>query len=270
MSALVAVVLLAGCTALPGGTAGEGDQIQQTAGLELSFEQLGSFALETEQAQLELTVENVGQSEAEKVSAQIFGASWISGSHSFGTLQGIDKAAGQPGGTAITQWTLDTPNVDTGTTDTFDATAKVTYIYTTEAIIPTALSPEGFSDAKTAPDVTTTAGPVQLSTDLKTPIPTKGTTSHSIPITITNAGDGTINGKVNISGKLIDAGGSVSLTGCDKSVSVDQESTVTCTLETPKGGVSFDTEAQLRITARYEYVQEASTTVKVRGVQGAG
>ncbi len=270
MSALAAVVLLAGCTALPGATGDTGDGVQATAGLDLSFQQLGSFALETEDAQLQLTVENVGQSEAESVSAQIFGASWISGSHSFGSLQGIDRAAGQPGDTGITQWELEPPNVDVGTTETFDATAQVSYVYTTVAIIPVALSPEGFAESQSTVTTSNTAGPVQLSTELETPIPTRGTDTHSIPITVSNAGDGTLSSQVDISGDLIDAGGEVSLSDCDKGVSVDQESSVTCTLETPQDGVSFDTEAQVRITARYEYVEEASTTVRVRGVQGAG
>ncbi|MFB6294202.1 MAG: hypothetical protein ABEI97_00435, partial [Candidatus Nanohaloarchaea archaeon] len=152
----------------------------------------------------------------------------------------------------------------------YDATTQVTYVYETTATIPAELSPEGFVTSQSTVDAATTDAPVQLSTDLKTPIPTQGSTSHTIPLTVTNAGDGTINSQVQLTGRVVDSGGSISLSGCDTAVSVDEEADVTCTLETPQNGVSVDTTAEIRITARYEYREETSTTVTVRGVQGAG
>ncbi len=266
-------LLLAGCTSAPGqvdGLFGGGeDEVPETDGLSLSFEQLGTFALETEEVTLELSVENVGQADAESIEAQVFGPSWISGSRSIGTLQGVDRAAGQAGESAVAEWSLSPPDVDTDTSQEYDATAQVTYVYETTATISAALSPEGFTTSQSTVEAGMTDGPVQMSTDLETPIPTQGETSHTIPLTITNAGDGVINSQVDLTGQLVGATGGISLTGCDTTVSVDEEADVTCTLETPEDGVSVDTTADIRITARYEYQEETSTTVTVRGVQGA-
>ncbi|MFB6294380.1 MAG: hypothetical protein ABEI97_01340, partial [Candidatus Nanohaloarchaea archaeon] len=138
-----ATVLLAGCTSAPGQVDGVfgGDEkdVPQTDGLSLSFEQLGTFALETGQATLALTAENVGQADAESIEARVFGPSWISGSRSLGALQAADRATGQGGGTAVAQWSLSPPDIDAGTSEEYDATTQVTYVYETTATIPVAL-----------------------------------------------------------------------------------------------------------------------------------
>lgn len=267
--AFLLAALITGCTAAPGIDGGS-EQEQQAQGLALTFEQLGTFTTETSPAELQLTVENVGQETAENVKATIYGASWISGSHTFNSpLDGVDQAAGQPGDTAITQWQLSPPDVDAGRQETFDATAQVSYDYTTSATIPVRLSPEGFVNQQSVASAATTAAPVQLSTDVETPIPTAGVTDHKIPVTVENSGGGSIASPVSLSGTVIGTGSGVSLSGCDSPVSVEEKASTTCTLTTPSDGVDFDTEAQIRLTASYTYRQETDTTVTVQGVQNA-
>lgn len=266
---LLVAIGLAGCTGT--GTAdgllgGQSEDTGATA-LTYSFKQLETFSLETEDIALELEAENVGQADAEDVTAELFGRSWITGSRSIGTLEGVDRAAGQSGGTGVARWQLSPPDVDDGQAETFDATARVTYIYETTATMSVELSPDGFVTSQSEVSAETTDAPVKISTDLETPIPTQGASSHSIPITIENVGGGDIVSQVDITGALVDSGNAISLSGCDTSVGVDQRAEVSCSLETPSDGVSFDTAAQVRINARYEYREETSTTVTVRGVQ---
>ncbi|MFB6294248.1 MAG: hypothetical protein ABEI97_00665, partial [Candidatus Nanohaloarchaea archaeon] len=202
---ILAALLLTGCTALPGGN---GEQAEEgpgdTAGLELSFQQLESFALAGQTTTLQLTAENVGQSDATGVQAQLFGQ-FSSGTASLGTLDAADRAAGQPGGSTVHEWTVDVPaDVPTGETETLTADVRVTYGYTTTATVPVTLSSKAFARSRSPVTVDSTAAPVRITSSVKSPIPTGGDTQrHTIPITVADVGPGSIvDGQVTINPDL--------------------------------------------------------------------
>ncbi len=84
---------------------------------------------------------------------------------------------------------------------------------------------------------------------------------------MTNVGDGTLESAVTLTPRLANPPEGVRLDcgGDTVSLSVTDESTTTCTLHTPEGGVSFETDIQVRVDARYRYSEEATTQVRVRG-----
>lgn len=266
--AVLFAVMLSGCTALPGGLLGGGDQGPDAQGLSISLQQLESFSLEGEEVTLQLRAENVGQGTAQDIRAQIFGA-FSSDSTNLGALQGIDRAAGQSGESLIHEWSRTTSgDVAEGETETLETGVKVTYDYDTRAVIPVQLDPESFVTSTSTVSVGNTAAPVQVSSDLESPIPTGGEeTEFSIPITVTNAGEGELESDVSLAPELVDPPSEVSLDcgGSPVTLSVTDEGTTTCTLSVPEDGVPFQTEVQIRVTAAYTYSQETTTTVSIRG-----
>ncbi len=169
---VLSAVLLAGCTAPQDASSGEGlnpgdilggggsDAVTDD-GLALSFQQVERFAVETEPVTLQLELENVGQGTARDIRAQLFGA-FSSGAADIGTLQGIDRAAGQPGGSTLHEWEQEAPDVSEGETETMEAGVKVAYGYGTTATIPVTLVSESFVQGRSTVSAANTAGPVAI------------------------------------------------------------------------------------------------------------
>lgn len=217
---------------------------------------------------LQLQLENRGQGTARDITAQLFGE-FSSDKVNLGTLEGIDAAAGQPGGSRIHEWEKDAPDVPEGKTETREVGVKVTYRYDTRATLPLPLSPDSFVRSQSPVAVSNTAAPVQISSDTAVPIPTGGDErEHSIRITVTNAGDGTIkDGAVVLDPRLVGPPEGVTLDcgGDTISLTVTDSATTTCTLVTPEGVVAVDTAVQVRIDATYTYSREKTTQVRIRG-----
>lgn len=273
MSILVAAILLAGCTGLPGGAGGNGEDATATQGLELSLQQLETFALETGSVTLQMEAENVGQATADGITATLSGPSYLAGSQaSLDSLEGADVAAGQSGDSTLTEWTFsDLPDVSQGEERVDDVEASVTYGYSTEGSIPVTLSEKAFVESSSEVAVEHTAGPLAVSTTFSSPVATGASNEHTVPITVENVGRGELDGDVEMSLQLLNPPSGVELTGeCGDGTltfSVAGTATRTCTLTSPDGGVPFETEVQIRTVSSYTYTQEVATTVTIRGVQ---
>ncbi|MDY6766024.1 MAG: hypothetical protein SVW77_01540 [Candidatus Nanohaloarchaea archaeon] len=270
-TAFIVLLLLAGCTAVPdavpGAGGGEGSPAE---GLSISFQQLGSYAEETGTATLQLRVENQGQGAARNINADLFGPGFVSGTASIDQLQGVDRAAGQSGETAIREWTLSSlPDLDPGRRRTYSAHVRVRYDYTTTATLPVTLSQESYAPENTSVRVSNIAAPVQFRSRVSSPIATGASTTHSVPVSIENRGSGELASPVSVTATLTDAPGGVSIDcgGNPVTVSLTDEAVLTCQLQTPGGGVPFETQLSIRLAATYTYQQEAETTLTVRGVQ---
>lgn len=264
LAVLIAVVLAAGCTSIPtGGQSDGGVSVTQNDGLAVSLRPASATFGPGDDVRLELVLENTGEA-----AADVTGVSW--GGAQFLTVDGcgqdrtsgaipelapVDRQAGTRGDRISVLRTCPHPSgigLESGGTDTFPATASVTYTYTTVATGSVTVVPEDPAGGNARMAVT--AGPVQAR--VTAPAETTGG-SVRIPVTVTNTGDGeVVGGTVTVSAEP----GSFS---CPDAQLIAGERSIECTLDA--GTVAADSVVRLRLELSYGYTEDVETGVRLRG-----
>ncbi|MCJ7478679.1 MAG: hypothetical protein MUP63_00685 [Candidatus Nanohaloarchaeota archaeon QJJ-7] len=272
---IIISISLAGCTSIPGqdDTSEEPQrsfEFTPKDGLTVSFSSLKSRYQNGEQMILEAEIENTGQATAENIEAQLFGASFISGNEYVGTLQGVDRAAEQPGERALPEWT---PTADaslvSGGERSFDAGVEVSYKYSTTVAAPFTIVPrEDFNGGNSEVSADNSASPVHASVDMTTPKPVigDGGVEISVPVTIQNIGEGEVD-SVNIDASLPNSDASVSRCGGDVPL-YDDRREVICHVSLPSDLVVPETTLNLKMELGYTYTETTATTFKVEELPG--
>ncbi|MFB6294249.1 MAG: hypothetical protein ABEI97_00670 [Candidatus Nanohaloarchaea archaeon] len=293
--ALVASILLAGCTALPGQGGGDEEdeaetryRITQNDGLSVSFQSLQPTYFDDGPITLDLSLQNTGQASADDIKAKLYGASFLAGigiSPARRTLQGVDKAAQQAGGIATATQTFQADNhsvnLRQGQTQSFPAGVRVMYDYSTNASASFSVVPRrDFTGGSALVTTDNTAGPVKASIKVQSPKPVSasgsgGTVTVSIPIQVRNVGGGQV--VSGIDGSRGDVGLNVgfprassstaSITGCSPSSFQfprgASQRRVVCTAEISQD--VFDTQLTLQADLDYTYFETQETSFSIEG-----
>lgn len=290
---LVAALAVAGCTALPTGGDQDDDEpdfrITQNDGLSLSFQSLSANYLEDSQIVLELTLQNTGQHLAENIQTELYGASFLIGlspdRSPSSSLQGVDRAAQQPGQTTSALWRTSNPvNLDQGDTQSYPAGVRVLYDYSTTASASFRVVPrEGFEGSSTKITTDNTAAPVKATFDLDSPKPVSNPSGDavevSIPVAVRNVGSGAVasnldgdTGDVAMNVTFPNAGNLANITDCGGSSGVHTfrlfqgSRDVICTASITQD--VFDTQLTLRADMDYSYFETQETSFRVEGLAG--
>ncbi len=295
---LVAAIALAGCTALPGG-GGDAEEVQQrfqitqNDGLTVSFQSLQGTYFEDGEIQLELDLQNTGESGAENIEAELFGASFLAGDTvdlSRTTLRAVDRAAEQPGGIATGTYRQSNPvDLRQGQTRTFPAGVRVMYDYTTEAAADFRVIPrEELTGQSSTVTTENTAGPIKADIEVQSPKPVSrdpdaDSVQFSIPVTVRNVAGGDVvsdiqgnRGEVEMEASFPLASDDVAtITDCGGSGEASRsfqfprgrtERQITCTAEISQG--QFDTQLSMEVDLDYTYFETAETTFQIEGLSG--
>ncbi len=262
---LIAAVLVAGCTALD--TSPSGDGVTTTSeGISLSLRSVESVVDPQDSVRVELSMENTGEQEASVTGLSWGGAPFMTASgcsqdRSVGdipTLAPVDTGTGTAGDTISVLRTCPYPDgvgVDPGETDTFPATASVTYDYTTVSTASVTIVPDDAAGGSASQS--TTAGPLRVSMTLpaETTPPQDGTLR--VPVMVENVGPGEVSGDITLDATpdALDCPSTVTLVGGSRSIE--------CTLSTGDSGV--ERSERLRLQFDYAYEAEAATSVRISG-----
>ncbi|MFB6159223.1 MAG: hypothetical protein ABEJ95_06235 [Candidatus Nanohalobium sp.] len=248
---------------------------------------------------LNMELENTGDSEVRNVAARIFGPAWLNTKYSksertksFGTL--YPETDSRPGMPKMETWSLNAPDIGENREVDYTIFSKIFYSYSASTTTDFKLvSSERFRDqgyTRTDASLETMSGPIQL--DIRGTTPKiyykedSNTIESEICIVATNSGSGTAFTSGEMNGReyelsqankdtirlSIDARGGVNFeaTG-DKSGNtvnvplVSGEEGYQCfTMST--GSLNNDeTNVNVQVTAEYNYVKEDQTTTTVEG-----
>ncbi len=295
---LVAVIALAGCTALPSSSDGDDEpetryRITQDDGLTLSFQSLQSSYFEDGQIVLEFTAQNTGQSVAENVEARLYGASFIAGDEldlSQTVLDGVDSEAQQAGGIATATYQADNPvDLRQGETRSFPAGVRAAYDYNTDASAAFRVMPrEDFPGGSELVTTENTAGPLKADIEVQSPKPVspppgEDSVTVSIPVVVQNVAGGKVvegingnRGDVDLTlefptadsetAEITDCGGSGGTSTSFSFPRGQTERQVVCTAEISED--VFDTQLTLEADLDYTYFETTETTFRVEGLSG--
>lgn len=295
---IIAAVVLAGCTALPGQGGDDDDsdtrfRITQDDGLTISFQSLQSSYFEDGQIVLDFSAQNTGQSVAENVEAKLFGASFLAGddlSLSTSTLRGVDREAQQAGGiTTATYQTQNPVDLREGETRSFPVGVRVAYDYNTSASAAFRVMPrDDFPGGSELVTTENTAGPVKANIEVQSPKPVspppnEDTVTVSIPVVVRNvAGGQVVTGISGDRGNLdmtlefpLASPDTAEVTDCSgagtNSTSFSfprgrDQRQVVCTAEISED--VFDTQLTLEADLDYTYFETTETTFRIEGLSG--
>lgn len=201
------VVIASGCAQTTGTTESEASTSSVTI---QNFSADRSQILSNQPARLSLTLVNEGGTDAENVVARIFNVvtesesgdadDWsIDGSSriSFGTLESADEENNLPARDTTRRWSLTAANLDPGTTIPYRFITEVNYRYETRGTSSITLMSSDRARQQgepQRPSIDTTAGPIQLQLDTRSPIvfyPGETSQVRDMCITVTNTGSGT-------------------------------------------------------------------------------
>jgi hypothetical protein len=282
------VLAVAGCTA-PGQSTDEDDsnnaelEVTQNDGLSVTFgSQASQYYTDASNAVLEATMKNTGEADANILSAQLFGASWASGTSCQGcsgvTLRGVERANNLDG--EQRSFTFTPPlnvNLDQGQSDTYRVGLRLRYNYEAETRSKlTLMSREEYRQnqpARTRMQNDVSAGPLQLSFTGKTPFPVRDNQQITVPVKVNNVGDGDIEDEtIRL---LVETEGGEVLEECHATASggyvgkemqvFDGQRTFNCRLNTSSFNPNPEQTVTIIATANYNYVEDTSTSVRVVG-----
>lgn len=216
LAVLLLTVLVAGCTVLPGDDGDDGQtgvEPTQNSGMTISFSSLASSYDEGEDVALRLTAENTGEATAHDLVARMYGPLFFTeaacGALRRGAgvrLGGVDTAAGQSGQETAVEWTCsNTLDLPRGETRDFTAGAALAYEYRTDARAAFRVVPRAaFSGSSSPASTDRTAGPLDVSIDLSTPVTidpqeeqTTTETTFNVTELVVRPGAGTITFRFN-------------------------------------------------------------------------
>ncbi|MFB6294381.1 MAG: hypothetical protein ABEI97_01345 [Candidatus Nanohaloarchaea archaeon] len=295
---LIAVIALAGCTALPGGSQEEDQRdtryrITQDDGLTISFQSLQSSYFEDGQIVLEFTAQNTGQSVAKNLQARLYGASFLAGNDLSLTqtrLDAVDQEAQQAGGITTATYQVNNPvNLRQGETRSFPAGVRVKYDYNTTATAAFRVMPrEDFPGGSELVTTENTAGPLKADIKVQSPKPVspppgQNTVTVSIPVVVRNVAGGQVvqgingnRGDVSLSlafplassstAQITDCGGSGSSSTTFQFPRGQTQRQIVCTAEISKD--VFDTQLTLEANLDYTYFETTETTFRIEGLSG--
>lgn len=294
---LVAAVVLAGCTALPGG-GGDTDEteqryrITQEDGLTISFQSLQPNYFEDSQIVLDFSAQNTGQSVAENVNAKLYGASFLAGkslSLSQTQLTGVDQAARQPGGITTATYQENNPvDLRQGETRSFPAGVRVAYDYNTSASAAFRIVRRAdFGGTSELVTTDNTAAPVKAKIQVQSPKPVSSPSGDSInisiPIKVQNVGGGSVvKGISGDRGEVeMDVSFPLASSGTAKITECGASSGSTATFSFPRGQTArqvvctaeissdvFDTQLTIDATLEYTYFETSETSFQIEGLAG--
>lgn len=286
LAGLVLAAALAGCTALPGGDGGDGEQdltVTPSDGLDLSFATSHDTIIEGEDSLvLETDLRNTGQSPARVHAAHLFGANTFLGCErqfpevSWSEpidLREVIRAADQAGGQTTLQWSggaCAAENIDAGLSpgerQDFTVGVEATYRYGTTVRADFEVVDQAEFDGSRSPVSTdNTAAPVHATVDLTGPVPIYDDRDRfSVPVSIRNVGDGEVEGDVRIEPEM--QGPATWAFSCSSGAVqlFDGSAEISCTML--KGGGDI-TRSQVFLTfdLAYNYTERAQSTVTVEG-----
>lgn len=285
---LLLLILLAGCTSPFGNgetAANETDQqlrITQNDGISMSFQSLQPSYIEGEELVFQLDMQNTGERTASSIQKELFGASFIAGADPYfsgkSRLVGVDKGTERSGEETSVVWRFSNPvNLEAGVPQTFPAGVRVSYDYATRARASFTIVPRSSFTGDSSPVTTqNTAGPLQVAVDVESPKPIfrsdTGTTQTSIPVEITDVGDGTV---ANIDGQRQD----VQIVSAEFLNAVDASLDCPDTVQLFDGSRRFICSADLpsdvfrqqltmEMSIAYPYFELQETSFDVEGLDG--
>ncbi len=298
MISVVVAVGLAGCTALPDTGSGDDEvettyRITEDDGLTVSFQSVQRKYFEDGQLVFDFSAQNTGQSDAENVKARLFGASFLAGNDlqlSNTQLDGVDRAAQQPGGVATATYRQDNPvDLRQGDVNPYPAGVRVMYDYSTTASAAFRVVPRGdFSGQSELVTTTNTAAPVKADIEVQSPKPVSpsegnSTVQLSIPVVVRNVAGGKVvqningeRGRIDLTvsfplasestARITDCGGSG---GGSTQLSIPRgrsQRQVFCTAEISED--VFDTQLSIEAELDYTYFETTETMFEIEGLDG--
>ncbi len=278
---LLVTIALTGCTGLPstgnGDDTGSSGQVSasQNDGFDIRFSSAtAEYYTDQGSATFTVNIENTGEAEDGTLSSlKLFGASWATSASTQNpgtTLQGVEEANNLAGGTYSTTFTPSLPTaLQQGQSDDYTVGLRTRYTYTTRSRSElTVQSSDRYREegrnARQGMRNTVRGAPVQVRFTGQTPVPYRSG-SVNVPVTVRNVGDGQLAGNKLTSLKVGPEG---NLQNCPSSQGsgvplYEGSRQFSCSISVSQP--SPETTVTLVAEAKYDYVEDDTTTVTVVG-----
>lgn len=261
-------VLVAGCTLQPPSDDGGDITLTPSDGLTATLEPSASSIVDGDSMVVELALQNTGGSTARVTAATLFGAAAFNGCVATRALDDpivlnpAIPAADQIGGQTRLQWSCDSVSttLGSGESDSFPVGAEFTYGYNTTARTSFTVVRPGETASGSGQGTSNTAGPVHATIGVADPARVDDG-AVSLPITITNVGDGDVVGDVSLAASTPQSAGTVEQ--CPETVSlIEGRRDVLCRISFNRAP-SSGTQVLVAVEMDYAYTERASSSVRI-------
>ncbi|MDY6788903.1 MAG: hypothetical protein SVV03_02970 [Candidatus Nanohaloarchaea archaeon] len=257
----------------------------QTDGLSIDFDSAASSYYTGDRATFIVEMQNTGEADAWLRQVKLYKAAWIDQPFIFTgdkvRLSGVDRNNNLPGRsrTFTANPRIDV-SLETGSSYTYDVGLRVKYDYTTDARSKFTVVPfkrfrgeEDEEPARRPISTSYTGGPMKVEVNANEPLPAEAGIV-TLPITITNMGDGRLaenaNGREALGpGSFIQLeAGDAQIRGCELEggnlVMYDDQKQIFCTIDIGKAAINTPTDLVLKTHLEYTYVEDKQTQIEVK------